>query len=207
MSRAQAGSSLRAYASHRKQAGLSGGSAAAVSKAVLRGRLKHSVVVVDGTPRIVDFAVADQEWAERSDYSRAPQRLVPQSREPSWLVTRRKRARPITLDPRNRIAMAELVALLRVDEAGISALLPKGLGAAVVQWDPMLFDRLLALWFYDAWNCPTMKAVGKCLDCFDVVFSAEADAEHQVSEQHGIGDCDDCQLPDWPMVQPCGLRN
>lgn len=48
--------SLRAYASRR------GVSAEAVSKAITAGRLRQSVVMVDGIPKIGDPDIADREW-------------------------------------------------------------------------------------------------------------------------------------------------
>lgn len=48
--------SLRAYARHR------GVSVEAVSKAVMAGRLKESVVVIRGKPKIANIEVADREW-------------------------------------------------------------------------------------------------------------------------------------------------
>jgi hypothetical protein len=65
--------SLRAYAKHRAAAGLPGCSPEAVSKAVKSGRLRASVVLVDGEPKIADPELADREWAERS----APRILPP----------------------------------------------------------------------------------------------------------------------------------
>ena len=53
---------LAAYARHRKELGLVGGTPAAVSKAVFDGRLKKSVVRVGGKKKIVDADLADQEW-------------------------------------------------------------------------------------------------------------------------------------------------
>ena len=52
--------SLTAYAKRR------GVSAVAVSKAVKRGRLRESVVTVDGQPKIADPELADREWAENT---------------------------------------------------------------------------------------------------------------------------------------------
>jgi hypothetical protein len=60
------GISLSAYAKHR------GVSKQAVSKAVERERLKQSVVIIDGRPRIANVELADREWAQNTDLSRAP---------------------------------------------------------------------------------------------------------------------------------------
>lgn len=49
--------SLREYARHR------GVSAEAVRKAIASGRLRDSVVRVDGVPKIADVDLADREWA------------------------------------------------------------------------------------------------------------------------------------------------
>lgn len=52
--------SLRAYSRHR---GVSG---EAVSKAIAVGRLRESVVMVGGVPKIGDVAIADREWGENT---------------------------------------------------------------------------------------------------------------------------------------------
>jgi hypothetical protein len=58
---------LGAYAKHR------GCSKNAVSKAIKRGRLKLSVVHdAAGQPKIADAALADREWTQNTDLSRAP---------------------------------------------------------------------------------------------------------------------------------------
>ncbi len=54
--------SFRAYARHR------GCAHGAVQQAYRRGRLKDSVVVVAGKPRIVDFGVADVEWERNTNH-------------------------------------------------------------------------------------------------------------------------------------------
>jgi hypothetical protein len=64
--------SLRAYGRHRESLGLAGASAVAVSRAIDRKRLVKSVIVVDGVPQIASAELADQEWAENTDLSRAP---------------------------------------------------------------------------------------------------------------------------------------
>jgi hypothetical protein len=61
--------SFGAYARHR------GCSRQAVSRAWKAGRLQRSVVLIDGRPTVTDFADADREWEENSDYTRQPQRL------------------------------------------------------------------------------------------------------------------------------------
>lgn len=58
--------SLRAYARHRKT------SVESVRRAIARGRLRASLVTVDGSPKIADPALADQEWARNTDLSKAP---------------------------------------------------------------------------------------------------------------------------------------
>jgi len=59
--------SLRAYAKHR------GTSVVAVSRAVKSGRLSRSVTHdARNQPKIADVALADQEWAENTDLTRAP---------------------------------------------------------------------------------------------------------------------------------------
>jgi P27 family predicted phage terminase small subunit len=58
--------SLRAYAKRR------GCSVEAVSRAIKAGRLVASVVTVDGSPKIADADLADQEWDANTDHSKAP---------------------------------------------------------------------------------------------------------------------------------------
>jgi hypothetical protein len=57
---------LTAYGKHR------GCSTAAVSKAIRTKRLVRSVVVIEGHPKIADVALADEEWAAKSDRTRRP---------------------------------------------------------------------------------------------------------------------------------------
>src|SRR5690606_425861 len=63
----------RAYAKRR------GGSAEAVSKAISSGRLRESVTMIGGAPKIIDPDLADAEWEAntqpRSDLPRAQQSL------------------------------------------------------------------------------------------------------------------------------------
>lgn len=55
--------SLKEYAKSRKARGLPGGSTTAVSRAIRSGRLTaRSVVLVDGDPKILSAAAADEEW-------------------------------------------------------------------------------------------------------------------------------------------------
>lgn len=56
-----------AYAKHRGCSGM------AVSHAIKSGRLRNSVVYVNGKPKIKDFDLADQEWAGNTDYTDAPE--------------------------------------------------------------------------------------------------------------------------------------
>jgi hypothetical protein len=62
--------SLRGYAAHRKTKRLAGGSLQAVQRAIESGRLRTSVVTVDGLPRIADPELADREWADNTDQTR-----------------------------------------------------------------------------------------------------------------------------------------
>lgn len=59
--------SLRAYAAHRRAAGLPGGSLQAVQKAVETGRLS-----LDDDGKIGDASAADREWFENTSESRRP---------------------------------------------------------------------------------------------------------------------------------------
>lgn len=62
--------SVRAYARHRRDLGLSGGTHRAVQKAIADGRLEAAVRIVDGKPK-VDAVVADQEWQAKTDSLRS----------------------------------------------------------------------------------------------------------------------------------------
>jgi hypothetical protein len=62
--------SIRAYARHRKELGLTGGTHRAVQVAIARGRLKSSVSIENGKPKI-DPVAADQEWTANTDTLRA----------------------------------------------------------------------------------------------------------------------------------------
>lgn len=68
--------SMRAYARHRADAKLSGGSHPAVRKAIATGRLNRALVFDGGraTP-LIDVAIADQEWKDATDpmQSRMPE--------------------------------------------------------------------------------------------------------------------------------------
>lgn len=68
--------SLRGYAKRR------GVSANAVSKAIKDGRLRASVVVVDGAPKIADVELADREW-DANTRPRIDQPAPPRARRPA----------------------------------------------------------------------------------------------------------------------------
>lgn len=74
--------SLRAYAKRR------GVSAEAVSKAIAAGRLRGSVVLVDGQPKIADVDLADREW----DANTRPRIDQPTSSRPAAMKGRRPSA-------------------------------------------------------------------------------------------------------------------
>lgn len=74
------GISLSAYAKRR------GVSKQAVSKAVERERLKSSVAFVGGKPRITDPDLADREWTQNTDLSRAPGYVKERAGPPSPTV-------------------------------------------------------------------------------------------------------------------------
>jgi phage terminase Nu1 subunit (DNA packaging protein) len=59
--------SLRAYAAWRKDRALQGGNLQAVQKAIQRGRLAESVILVDGVKKIADPELADREWEANTD--------------------------------------------------------------------------------------------------------------------------------------------
>ena len=61
--------SVRAYARQR------GVSHQAVLRAIARGRLQTSLIVVAGVTKIADRARADQEWAANTDLSKAPDHI------------------------------------------------------------------------------------------------------------------------------------
>jgi phage terminase Nu1 subunit (DNA packaging protein) len=67
---AQKSLSLRAYAQHRKQLGLPGGSLQAVQRAIDKDRI--SCVLDAGVKRIPDPDAADREWAANTDHTRSP---------------------------------------------------------------------------------------------------------------------------------------
>ena len=58
--------SPQAYANHR------GVSLPTIRRAIRRGRLKKSVAMIDGFPRIVDVALADQEMEASADHTTTP---------------------------------------------------------------------------------------------------------------------------------------
>src|SRR5262245_49251749 len=95
--------SLRAYARHR------GCTVEAVSRAVQRRRLRKSVIVVDGVPRISSAKLADEEWAANTQSSKRPRR----TRSKPRIVSRRSeasvlaRARVESLDEAQRAVMKE----------------------------------------------------------------------------------------------------
>lgn len=62
--------SLRTYAKRR------GISHEAVRQAIKTGRLKKSVVMVKGEPKIADEALADKEWAANTDQSKPRNRIT-----------------------------------------------------------------------------------------------------------------------------------
>jgi hypothetical protein len=103
--------SLRAYAKHR------GCSVEAVSRAVQRRRLRESVVMVDGLPRIRDAKLADKEWrlntnsAKRPRRTRSNPRIVSRRSEASVLA----RARVASLDEAQRSLMKERQRKLKID--------------------------------------------------------------------------------------------
>lgn len=104
--------SLRAYGRHR------GTSAVAVLRAVRRGRLVQSVVLVGGKAKIADPALADQEWEANTDLSRAPgyvkERQAPTAAgpSPSTAATPAKGPSPLTeASAREKAAKANLAEL------------------------------------------------------------------------------------------------
>lgn len=73
--------SLRAYARRR------GTSAPSVVRAIKRGRLQKSLVYVDGKPQIGDPDLADQEWAQNTDLTKAPSAVKQQAAQRQVGVT------------------------------------------------------------------------------------------------------------------------
>lgn len=96
--------SLRAYAK------LRGVSPEAVSKAVSTGRLRDSVAIVDGQPKIADADMADREWGsntlQRIDPGQAPARDPRDTQE--YLANRTRREGAAA---RRETAQAELAEL------------------------------------------------------------------------------------------------
>jgi hypothetical protein len=79
--------SLRAYGRHRKALGLPGGNAVSVSRAIASQRLRKSVVLVGDESKIADPVLADAEWAENTDLSRAPSTVKAASGVTEHIVT------------------------------------------------------------------------------------------------------------------------
>jgi hypothetical protein len=219
---AHTGQPLSVYARHRKSLGLPGGTVQAVSKAVKSGRLRAAVIVVDGSPRVVDFAAADVEWRHNTDVSRAPQRVAtidrvprPSPSRPAELTTndddwtrRHERARAMPpLEAGNRVALREFAAAFGlVDDSELGPVFAKGLAAAIVSREPeMMLDRPRAMRFMRALNCPLITAGRRCYECDLVMDDDLAVAEHMICVNHGRGGCEECELPDWPVGQPCQL--
>ena len=85
MSKPQGGS-LAAYARHRGDC-----SQQNISKAVTSGRLRKSVEWINGTPRITDFTVADQEMLENTDRSKVRPRARAARKRASRMLQRHAR--------------------------------------------------------------------------------------------------------------------
>jgi len=78
--------SLRGYAMHR------GCTHEAVRKAISQGRLKNSIVTVNGKPKITDVGAADAEWSATTRPSAAD--------DPSWPEAMADKALPVrTIEP------------------------------------------------------------------------------------------------------------
>lgn len=82
--------SLRAYAAHRKRAGLTGTTHGAVRDAIRSGRLRVSVTK-DG--KIRDAAAADDEWAQTTLADRVPHRGPVSNAHPAANPLQEHRAR------------------------------------------------------------------------------------------------------------------
>lgn len=97
--------SMRQYAKRR------GVSAEAVSKAIRDGRLRLSLTAVDGRPKIADPEMADREWRENTDASKAPD---------AWKTGSRGAASATLADAamRERVARAQLAELDYETRAG-----------------------------------------------------------------------------------------
>ena len=161
--------SLSTYAQHRKQINLPGATAQAVSQAVKRGRLRLSVIMVDGVPRVTDFRQADREWASTTNYARQPQHIA--GADAIRQASHDRLTRPMPLDSANRITAARLAELLQVDVATIPVLMRRGLAAALVAPTPApMFDQPRALRFWNALSCPELAAGRQCRACADVLW-------------------------------------
>ncbi len=105
------GMSIRAYARSRRARGLSGGSDAAVRKAIRMGRITRSP---DGT---MDEARADREWAARTLPNPAVPILPP--KEQRLIAALRAKARALGFAPQEvaRLAAVMYDAVYQIDRS------------------------------------------------------------------------------------------
>lgn len=101
--------SLRAYAK------LRGVSPEAVSKAVSTGRLRESVVMVGGAPKIADPAAADREW-EANTQQRVDQPAAAAPRDPPEYIAHRTAREGAAA--RRELAQAKLAELELAEREG-----------------------------------------------------------------------------------------
>jgi hypothetical protein len=97
---------LRAYARHRKAAGLPGHTHRAVQQAIDSGRLTDAAREIDGE-LVIDFAVADREWEARTDPTR--QTRAARREDAQAATTRRLHFRALTLERKCRDLQSQLV--------------------------------------------------------------------------------------------------
>lgn len=121
--------SLGAYGRHRKERGLVGGNTIQVSRAIGLGRLRESVVMVQGRPKIREAALADAEWEANTDLSKAPGSVKDglvagalELRRPSALAeasAREKNARANIAELEYRTKAGQLIPAAAVESAWI----------------------------------------------------------------------------------------
>jgi phage terminase Nu1 subunit (DNA packaging protein) len=89
-----------------------------VSRAVASDRLKGCVVIVNGRPKIADPDLADQEWEQNTDHSRAPA-SVKERLGPTRVIRGGRASSPLTeASAREKNARADLAELEFLEKAG-----------------------------------------------------------------------------------------
>ena len=133
---------IRAYAKYRRARGLPGGNHESVRRAIASERLERSVRIVDGATRI-DFALADREWADNTDLSKAPDHVKIQAfSRPGCSGTHRQDP---PLYPNDDPVSIEDISVMEVDE-GLLCVLNR---TALNENEGLLLDLHAAGWLAD----------------------------------------------------------